>query len=188
MRRDETAFVEFAAGARAQLRRTAYLACGDWDRAADHVQEALVRVYVAWPRLQRKGREHAYARKVLMSVVVDHHRRRSSTETPVDTGVEYTGSVTSDRASVPDPAEALALRSSLMTALDVLPPRQRACLVLRYFEDLSVADTAAALGVTAGTVKSQTSRALDTVREHLADLDHDLFVAPTAPAAEGARA
>ena len=65
--RDEAAFVEFAASARDRLRRTAYLLCGDWDRAADHVQDALIRVYVAWPRLTRAGREYAYARKALRS-------------------------------------------------------------------------------------------------------------------------
>lgn len=186
MRRDEAAFVDFAAGARTQLRRTAYLACGDWDRASDHVQEALVKVYVAWPRLQRKGREHAYARKALMSVIVDHHRRRSSTETPIDTTVEHAVPGSPGRAVVNDPSERLALRTSLMSALDHLPPRQRACLVLRYFEDFSITDTAAALGITEGTVKSQTSRALATVREHLAGLDHDLFDAPVRDAREGA--
>ena len=77
--RDEAAFVEFAQGSRARLRRTAYLMCGDWDQASDHVQEGLIRVYVAWPRLQRAGREYAYARKAVVSAFLDHRRRRSST-------------------------------------------------------------------------------------------------------------
>src|SRR5690606_41746867 len=75
--------------------------------------------------------------------------------------------------ATPDPADAIAQRHELMAALAQLPPRQRACLVLRYFEDLSVVDTAGALGITPGTVKSQTSRALDTVRrseEHTSEL------------------
>ncbi|WP_418060521.1 SigE family RNA polymerase sigma factor [Pimelobacter simplex] len=160
-RRDEEAFVAFAQGARGRLRRTAYLLCGDWDRAADHVQEALIRVYVAWPRLTKAGREYGYARKALTSVVLDHARRRSSTEV-----------VTEISASVPsgyDLAESVAAREALLAVLAELPPRQRACVVLRYFEDLSVADTARVLGCTEGTVKSQTARALDRLRSVFED-------------------
>lgn len=80
--RDEAAFVEFAQAARSRLRRTAYLLCGDWDQASDHVQEGLIRVYVAWPRLTRAGGEFAYARKAVVSAFMDHARRRSSTEIP----------------------------------------------------------------------------------------------------------
>src|SRR5690349_16095092 len=159
--RDEAAFVEFAQAARGQLRRTAYLMCGDWDQASDHVQEGLIRVYVAWPRLTRAGREHAYARKAVISAFLDHARRRSSTEVPA----EPDGNV----ASGQDVAESVALRSALMSALADLPPRQRACVVLRYFDDLSVADTAALLGCTEGTVKSQTSRALFSLRSMFED-------------------
>jgi RNA polymerase sigma-70 factor (sigma-E family) len=154
--RDEAAFVEFAEAVRGQLRRTAYLLCGDWDQASDHVQEGLIRVYVAWPRLTRAGREHAYARKAVVSAFLDHARRRSSTEVPSEPGA--------DAASGLDVAESVAVRAALMSALLGLPSRQRACVVLRYFDDLSVADTAAALGCTEGTVKSQTSRALASLR------------------------
>jgi len=154
--RDEAAFVEFAEAARGRLRRTAYLLCGDWEQASDHVQEGLIRVYVAWPRLTRAGREHGYARRAVVSAFLDHSRRRSSTEVPSEP----------DR-NVPsgqDVAESVALRASLMSALADLPLRQRACVVLRYFDDLSVADTAAVLGCSEGTVKSQTSRALASLR------------------------
>ena len=154
--RDETAFIEFAEAVRGQLRRTAYLMCGDWEQASDHVQEGLIRVYVAWPRLTRAGREHAYARKAVVSAFIDHSRRRSSTEVPA----EPDHNVSSGR----DIAESVALRAALMSALTDLPPRQRSCVVLRYFDDLSVADTAAALGCSEGTVKSQTSRALASLR------------------------
>ena len=65
--RDEAGFVEFAQGARGRLRRAAYLLCGDWDQASDFVQEGLIRVYVAWPRLHRAGGELAYARKAVVS-------------------------------------------------------------------------------------------------------------------------
>ena len=154
--RDEAAFVEFAAAVRGQLRRTAYLMCGDWELASDHVQEGLIRVYVAWPRLTRAGREYAYARKAVVSAFLDHARRRSSTEVPSETD--------QDVASGQDVAESVALRDALMSALAGLPPRQRACVVLRYFDDLSVAETAAVLGCSEGTVKSQTSRALASLR------------------------
>jgi RNA polymerase sigma-70 factor (sigma-E family) len=154
--RDEAAFVEFAEAARGRLRRTAYLLCGDWEQASDHVQEGLIRVYVAWPRLTRVGREYAYARKAVVSAFLDHSRRRSSKEVPA----EPDGNVSSGE----DVAEYVAVRTALMAALDELPLRQRACVVLRYFDDLSVADTAAVLGCSEGTVKSQTSRALASLR------------------------
>ena len=159
--RDEAAFVEFAEAVRGQLRRTAYLLCGDWEQASDHVQEGLIRVYVAWPRLTRAGREHGYARKAVVSAFLDHARRRSSTEVPAEPDHNV--------PSGQDVAESVALRAALMSALVELPPRQRACLVLRYFDDLSVADTAAILGCGEGTVKSQTSRALASLRSTFED-------------------
>jgi RNA polymerase sigma-70 factor (sigma-E family) len=154
--RDEAGFVEFAQTARGRLRRTAYLLCGDWDQASDFVQEGLVRVYVAWPRLQKAGREHAYANRAVVSAFLDHARKRSSKELPTETDPQV--------ASGDDVAERVSNRAMLMRALADLPPRQRACVVLRYFEDLSVEDTAQALGCSEGTVKSQTSRALSSLR------------------------
>ena len=157
--RDEAEFIEFAAAVRGRLRRTAYLLCGDWEQASDHVQEGLIRVYVAWPRLTRAGREYAYARKAVVSACIDHARRRSNTEVVGDPGV--------DVASGHDVADSVSARADVMSALAELPARQRACVVLRYFDDLSVADTAAALGCSEGTVKSQTSRGLASLRSVL---------------------
>lgn len=154
--RDEAAFVEFAEVARGQLRRTAYLMCGDWDHASDLVQEGLIRVYVAWPRMTRAGGEYAYARRAVVSAFLDQVRRRSSTEVPTESAF--------DLASGHDLAAAVTNRAALMSGLADLPPRQRACVVLRYFEDLSVTETAVALGCSEGTVKSQTSRALAALR------------------------
>jgi RNA polymerase sigma-70 factor (sigma-E family) len=159
--RDEAEFVEFAEAARRRLRRTAYLLCGDWDQASDHVQEGLIRVYLAWPRLTRAGGEHAYARKAVVSAFLDHARRRSSTEVAAEPDP--------DLPSGQDVSEQVSARAALMAALARLPSRQRACVVLRYFEDLSVADTAAALGCGEGTVKSQTSRALVSLRAMFED-------------------
>jgi RNA polymerase sigma-70 factor (sigma-E family) len=156
MRRDDEAFTEFAAASRDRLRRTAFLLCGDWDRAADHVQEGLVRVYVAWPRLERHGGELAYARKAVVSAFLDATRRRSSRELPV---AEHLGGPTVDDVSV-----GVADRVALMQALARLPERQRACVVLRYFDDLDVHATALAMGCSEGTVKSSTSRALASLR------------------------
>ena len=144
-----------------RLRSTAYLLCGDWDRASDHVQEGLIRVYVAWPRLVRHGSELAYARKAVVSAFLDSTRKRSSTERPA--------SEHPDRASGEDVASAVADRAALMAALARLPGRQRACVVLRYFEELDVRETAAALGCSEGTVKSQTSRALASLRAMFED-------------------
>jgi RNA polymerase sigma-70 factor (sigma-E family) len=158
--RDEAAFVEFAQAASARLRRTAFLMCGDWELAADHVQEGLIRVYVAWPRLTRAGGEYAYARKAVVSALIDHSRRRSSTEVADARVVDLATQVSTGR----DVAEEVSARAALMSALAALPPRQRACVVLRYFEDLDIHDTATALGCSEGTVKSQTSRALASLR------------------------
>src|SRR5689334_14182612 len=164
----DVAFSEFAAASRARLRSTAYLLCGDWDRASDHVQEGLIRVYVAWPRLVKKGREHAYARKAVVSAFLDASRKRSSTERPA---AEPT-----DRASAEDLAAHVADRAALMAALARLPERQRACVVLRYFEELDVRETATALGCSEGTVKSQTSRALTALRGMFEEAHRDELV------------
>lgn len=167
-RTDEQAFTEFALASRTRLRRTAYLLCGDWDRARDHVQEALVRVYVRWPKLQKQGGELAYARRAVASVVIDESRRRSSRELPADPDL--------DRPSTEDVAAAVTDRAALMAALAGLPPRQRACVVLRYFEELDVRETAATLGCSEGTVKSQTSRALTSLRSVFESASRDELV------------
>ena len=164
----DAAFTEFAAASRARLRSTAYLLCGDWDRASDHVQEGLLRVYVAWPRLLRNGGELAYARKAVVSAFLDSRRRRSSTERP---SADH-----QDRATGEDVAAAVADREALMTALTRLPQRQRACVVLHYFEELDVRETAAALGCSEGTVKSQTSRALASLRAMFDEASRDELV------------
>lgn len=164
----EEAFTEFALASRSRLRRTAYLMCGDWDRARDHVQEALVRVYVRWPKLERQGGELAYARRAVASVVIDEGRRLSSRERPTDPDLAA--------ASSEDVAAAVTDRAALLAALAGLPPRQRACVVLRYFEELDVRETAAVLRCSEGTVKSQTSRALATLRSVFESASRDELV------------
>ena len=158
-------FSEFAAAAHSRLRNTAYLLCGDWERAADHVQEGLIRVYVAWPRLVRRGGELSYARKAVVSAFLDASRKRSSTERPAEPDP--------GRASGEDVATQVSDRAALMAALARLPERQRACVVLRYFEDLDVRATAIALRCSEGTVKSQTSRALASLRSMFESASRD---------------
>lgn len=157
-RSDEQEFVDFATASRPRLRRTAFLVCGDWEHASDIVQEAMIRVYVAWPRIERKGGLNAFARRCVVNVAIDRSRRRSSTEMPSE-------HASMDRAHGADD-HGIAAREALMGALRDLPPRQRACVVLRYFEDLSIAETAQVLRCSEGTVKSQTSRALAALRTH----------------------
>jgi RNA polymerase sigma-70 factor (sigma-E family) len=167
-RRDDEAFVEFAEASRTRLRRTAYLMCGDWERASDIVQEALIRVYVAWPRLERKGGLAAYARRTVVNVAIDLSRKRSSTEVP--------GELPDTAGREQDLARSVSERQALMDALARLPQRQRACVVLRYFEDLPVGEVAALLGCSEGTVKSQTSRALASLRSMFQAEVHDELV------------
>jgi RNA polymerase sigma-70 factor (sigma-E family) len=157
----EAAYVEFATSRRDQLRRIAYGMCGDWHRADDLVQTTLVKLYVAWPRVARSGSEDAYARKILLNAAIDASRRPATRERPTDLLPE-----------TPAPAPlSVEDRTSLVAALQTLPAQQRATVLLRHWLDLSVAETAAELGISEGTVKSHTSRALSALRERLAAAD-----------------
>jgi RNA polymerase sigma-70 factor (sigma-E family) len=171
-RRDRSEFIGFAEACRPALRRTAYLMCGDWDWAADITQEALTRVYVAWPRLDQDRGLRAYARRAVVSVAIEQKRKRSSRETPV---ADVGGPV------VEDPSGQVVDRLFLLAVLAELPPRQRACVVLRFYEDLSVEAVAEALGCRAGTVKSQTARGLDALRAAYAARGGELRTPPAPP-------
>jgi len=172
-RRDEGEFIAFAEACRPALRRTAYLMCGDWERAADMTQEALVRVYVAWPRLEKGHGLPAYARRAVVSVAIDEARKKSSQEVPT---AELRDS------SVEDAAGQVVDRLFLMRALADLPARQRACVVLRFYDDLSVEAVADALGCRTGTVKSQTARGLEALRAVYAHHGGELLMRPGVPA------
>ncbi len=163
-RRDAEEFTSFVLGTQPALRRTAYLMCGDWQLASDFVQEAYIRVYRHWPRLRGEAEARSYARKALVSAVIDAKRRRSSTEVPVDEIRDTEG---------PDAAERSADRELLTRCLAQVPGRQRACLVLRYYDDLGVADVASVLGISEGTVKSQTARGLDALQAAFARETND---------------
>ena len=143
------------------LLRTAVLLVGDRGHAEDLVQTALLRLARRWGSI----REHpeAYARKVLVNLTRDHWRRsgRRGTEQELDETVRH--------AVTRDPADTVVDRDVLRRALTGLPRRQREVVVLRFFADLSVAETAAALGVSEGTVKTQTSRAVSRLRQELGE-------------------
>jgi RNA polymerase sigma-70 factor (sigma-E family) len=149
-------FTDYARGAGAQLRRTAYLLCRDWDLAADLTQTTLARMFVHWKRISRRDNPHAYARKVLSRAFLDHHRLKRSHEV-----------VTADFADSPGTTHDPDLRMTLLDALARIPPRDRAIVVLRYWEDLSVESVADILGLPAGTVKSQSARSLAELRRLL---------------------
>ncbi|MBV9292784.1 MAG: SigE family RNA polymerase sigma factor [Frankiales bacterium] len=155
---DEGAFRAFAIARRPALRRSAYLLCGDWHRADDLVQTTLVKLYVAWTRVQGGGPPDAYVQRILVRCFLDERRRPWRRESPVEF-------VDLDAAAERPADDMLDLRS----ALTRLPRRQRATLLLRFWLDMSVAQTADALGCSEGTVKSQTARALTTLRDLLGD-------------------
>jgi RNA polymerase sigma-70 factor (sigma-E family) len=161
--RDDAEFTEFAAVMVRRLRRTAYLMCGDWHRAEDAAQDALVKVYRRWNRIDRGDSLVGYAHKAVVTAVLDQARRPWRREHLDDRG-EVVGNV----PAVPDGAEAIHDRAVVVEALAALPPGQRACVVLRHYADLSVEQTAAVLNVGTGAVKSQTSRGLTRLRDLLA--------------------
>lgn len=177
------------------LRRTAYVIVRDWHTAEDMVQQAMAKMYVAWPRVREETRV-AYARKVVVNECLSQLRRprreilRSDLIDLEQSPTEYAGGPTPTVESIqlgrdrrgPGAAPSLATARSvfanpstrpdqdeldIVTILGLLAPRQRAIVALRYVDDLSVDEVAAALGISAGTVKSQTARALATLRTHL---------------------
>ena len=161
MRREqrEAEFVAFVDARQRHYRRVAYALCGDWHHADDLLQTALVKLYVAWPRVRRVGSEDAFVRRILVRASIDESRRpwrreRATEVLPEVPAAEPTG--------VED-------RSELFDALQDLPPQQRATVLLRHWLGLSVAETAAELGINEGTVKSHTSRGLAALRLTLVD-------------------
>ncbi|WP_370971368.1 SigE family RNA polymerase sigma factor [Amycolatopsis sp. cg9] len=152
-------FTEYVTARAGWLRKVAYLLCGDWHRADDLVQSAITRLYANWSRASRADNLDGYARRTLVNTFLAE--QRTSWWRRVDlrgTGHER-----------PVPGSDVDAALDLRAALDRLPARQRATVVLRYFSDLPVAETARALGCSEGTVKSQTSKAVETLRELLGE-------------------
>jgi RNA polymerase sigma-70 factor (sigma-E family) len=157
-------FDEFVAGNLERLLRTAYLITWDAGEAEDLVQECLFKVARRWPRVRGMAQPWAYARRILVNLALDDARGRA----------RRSGELDGAPALVDGPARDLLVgletRAELIDALARLTPRQRAVLVLRYFNDLTEAQTAEVLGCSPGTVKSSTSRGLARLREVLAPI------------------
>ncbi len=161
-------FTEFVLGRGASLHRTAVLLAGDQHAAEDLVQNALAKAWRSWHRIS--GEPEAYVRRILVNDFASGRRRRWRGERPTEVLPEPSARERPAGGHAHgDHSETVATRQSLIEALTALPPRQRAVVVLRYFHDYSEARTAEALGVTAGTVKSQTVKALTALRisDHL---------------------
>lgn len=160
-RRDPDAFTEFVAARGGALHRTAYLIVGDAQLAQDLVQEALTKTYVAWPRLKLEQAAEGYTRKAMVTTAISWFRRKQwSSERPH----EYVPETATGQC-----VDSVADREWLWRELLLLPPRQRAAIVLRYYDDLTEAQTAEVMGCAIGTVKSQVAAGLAKLRERLGD-------------------
>ncbi|MGQ0630373.1 MAG: SigE family RNA polymerase sigma factor [Sporichthyaceae bacterium] len=152
---DEEEFATFVRASQRRLRRVAYLVCGDWHRAEDIVQTALAQVYARWSRINREDGPQRYAHRAVVNAAIDDRRRPWRREHAAERLPER---------GTPD-TDGLTLE--VVAALSGLPARQRAVVVLRYIEDLDVEATAALLGITTGTVKSQSAKGLAGMRSLL---------------------
>jgi len=152
---DEAEFHAFVTARWAQLVRTAGLLTGDPGHAEDLVQSALVRVYSSWQRVRAAHDVDAYVMRIVLNQNKNRFRRRRVAE-----------QLTAELPEVPfrDPTADLAQRAALLAALTALPDRQRAVIVLRFWEDFGERQVASILGCSVGTVKSQTSKALTKLR------------------------
>ncbi|GIJ47988.1 DNA-directed RNA polymerase sigma-70 factor [Virgisporangium aliadipatigenens] len=168
MSRDQGPQVSFEAYVHARnaaLSRIAYLLTGDHHLAEDLVQQTLMRVVGRWKRVAAAGDPDAYVRRVLYHQHIDWwKRRRGTVEVPQD----------GEATSAPDPSDAVVHTVAVRRALARLAPRQRAVLVLRYFEDLTEAQTAEILGISVGTVKSQARDGLARLRTFTGDLTQEV--------------
>jgi RNA polymerase sigma-70 factor (sigma-E family) len=155
---DFTAYLQARQG---RLLRTAYLLTGDQHQAEDLLQTSLAKLYLAWDRVQDRESVDGYVRRIMVnecnSLWRRAWRRRELSTDQVPDGAGET------------PAYDDGAGTALWAAVQTLPRKARAVLVLRYYEELTEAETAEVLGIAVGTVKSQTSRALATLRERVAD-------------------
>jgi RNA polymerase sigma-70 factor (sigma-E family) len=167
---DEADFAAFVATRSAALLSFAHVLTGDRHDAEDVVQTALAATALGWHRLHRKDNPEGYVRRAIVTTHLNRQRRRpwlerSTGEVPEPSGPG--GSALGVGGAGPD-ADGLDERDAMWRALATLPPRQRAVLVLRYYEDLSEADIADVLGCSRGTVKSQAAKALERLRQTFA--------------------
>jgi len=158
VRQDDDSYVEFISARWSSLYRTAYLLSDGIVGADDLLQSALLKAYVKWNRIAKMAAPEAYVRTILVNTLISEKRRRSSSEYP-------TGDVLAASDSGHD--DAIVDRSSLLEQVRKLPERQRAVVVLRYYEDMSERQISEALGCSVGTVKSQAFHALRSLRREL---------------------
>jgi RNA polymerase sigma-70 factor (sigma-E family) len=156
--REATAFTEFMAASSASLFRTAYLIVGEHQLAQDLLQESLIKAYIAWPRLRDPRKAEAYTRRTIVTTAISWRRRRSFHERPTEVLPE---------TAVTDAGDSVTTHASLVAQLRTLPPRQRAAIVLRYYEDLTEAQTAEVMGCSVGAIKSHVSTGLGRLRDRL---------------------
>jgi RNA polymerase sigma-70 factor (sigma-E family) len=159
-------FERFVADRGDGLLRTAYLLVWDMPAAEDLVQECLTKLARRWPRVRAMAYPAAYARRILVNLALDSAKRRARQRAELDQKAQSSLERHDDHAAAQ--LRGIETQFVLGRALGALPPRQRATLVLRYFDDLSETETAKVMGCSVGTVKSTTSRALDRLRVVLA--------------------
>jgi RNA polymerase sigma-70 factor (sigma-E family) len=157
-------FNEYFAARRESVRRTAYLMCGDWDWADDLAQLAFLRLASAWHRVREPEALDAFLRTCLVRAYLTEARRAWRSR-------ERVFSQLPDVAGLDDDAENAIRRLVFAEALLRVPPRQRVTLICRYYQGLDVAETAAVMSCSEGTVKSQTARGLAALREVLGDAE-----------------
>jgi RNA polymerase sigma-70 factor (sigma-E family) len=150
-------YVAYVEARLAWLRRIAYLLCQDWHAADDLVQTTVTRLFAHWPRVTRMDNRDAYTRTILVRAFLSERRK------PWFRRVHLPGFDIDGAAPVPDQDAVLDVRA----ALNTLPPRQRATIVLRFYCDLDVEQVAGLLGCSTGTVKSQTAKGLAALRQRL---------------------
>jgi RNA polymerase sigma-70 factor (sigma-E family) len=156
-------FERYVGDSFARLCRTGFLLCGDWQRAEDAVQETLLKMHRSWGRIERHEGLDAYARQTLVRTLIDDWRHPWRQRENVASHLPEAESASSSI----DATTQIDDRALLVQAVALLSPRQRACVVLRFYLDASVADTAAALGCSEGNVKRLTSDGLTALRHVL---------------------
>jgi RNA polymerase sigma-70 factor (sigma-E family) len=153
------ALADLAGDGLVSLKRQALLLCGDDHQAEDLVQDALVRAFTRSLRAPRPEATEAYVRKIMMNLFIDRARRR--------TRWNRKAPLLADRLNIPDQADEIVTRDAVHAALGSLSPQQRACVVMRYYQDMPVAEVAEALGVAEGTAKRYISEALSRMAARL---------------------
>lgn len=157
--RDDASYVAFVSARQDHLRRVAYAICGDWHIADDVLQDALLKLYLAWPRVHRDGAVESYVRQIIVRTDIDRRRRpwRRERHGEVPETAQH------------DSTDQVVAQDEVFAALRRLPIMQRKVVVLRHWLDLSVEQTAHELNISEGTVKSHSSRAMASLRETISD-------------------